>query len=62
MEDWAAELHGGRPDAAWDLFVTRHRRLILAAIRHYARDTDDVMDVFARVCEALREDGLRRLR
>lgn len=62
MEDWVGELQGGRPDAAWDRFLTRYRRLIFAAIRHYARDPDDVMDIFARVCEALREDGLRRLR
>lgn len=62
MEDWAAELTGGRPEVAWDLFVGRYRRLIFAAIRHYARDYDDVMDVFARVCEALREDGMRRIR
>lgn len=62
MEDWAAELQQGRPDAAWDLFVGRYRRLIFAAIRHYAQDYDDVMDVFARVCETLREDDLRRLR
>src|SRR5213080_3162157 len=56
MEGWAAELASGRPDAAWDLFLDRYRRLIFAAIRHYAQDHDDVMDVFARVCEALRED------
>ncbi len=62
MEDWAAELQQGRPEAAWDLFVTRYRRLIFAAIRHYAHDYDDVMDAFARVCESLREDDLRRLR
>jgi RNA polymerase sigma factor (sigma-70 family) len=62
MEDWAAELQRGRSDAAWDLFVGRYRRLLFAAIRHYAQDYDDVMDVFARVCEALREDDLRRLR
>lgn len=61
-EDWAAELRQGQPDRAWDLFVTRYRRLIFAAIRHYAQDYDEVMDVFARVCEALREDDLRRLR
>jgi RNA polymerase sigma factor (sigma-70 family) len=61
-EDWAAELRGGQPDRAWDLFLGRYRRLIFAAIRHYARDYDDVMDVFARVCEALREHELRRLR
>jgi RNA polymerase sigma factor (sigma-70 family) len=62
MEDWVAELQRGRPDPAWDLFLTRYRRLIFAAIRHYAQDYDDVMDVFARVCEALREEDCRRLR
>jgi len=62
MEGWAAELLSGRPDAAWDLFLDRYRRLIFAAIRHYAQDYDDVMDVFARVCEALRADDLGRLR
>jgi RNA polymerase sigma factor (sigma-70 family) len=62
VEDWVAELQGGRSDAAWDLFLGRYRRLIFAAIRHYAQDYDDVMDVFARACEALREDELGRLR
>lgn len=62
VEDWVAHLKDGRPDPAWDLFLARYRRLIFAAIRHYARDYDDVMDVFARVCESLREDDLRRLR
>jgi RNA polymerase sigma factor (sigma-70 family) len=57
-----AELQRGKSEAAWDLFVDRYRRLIVAAIRHYAQDYDDVMDVFARVCEALREDDFRRLR
>ena len=62
MEGWAAALEVGRPDAAWDLFLDRYRRLIFAAIRHYAQDYDEVMDVFAQVCDALREDDLRRLR
>ena len=62
MDDWVAELQRGRSDAAWDLFLDRYRRLIFAAIRHYAQDYDDVMDVFARACEALRADDLRRLR
>lgn len=61
-EDWVTELQRGQADRAWDLFLTRYRRLLFAAIRHYAQDYDDVMDVFARVCEALREDDLRRLR
>lgn len=56
------ELQRGRSDAAWDLFLDRYRRLIFAAIRHYAQDYDDVMDVFARVCESLREADLKRLR
>jgi len=62
MEDWVAELLGGSPDGAWDRFIHRYRRLIFAAIRHYVQDPDEVMDVFARVCEALRADDLRRLR
>ncbi len=62
MEDWVAHLKDGRPEPAWDAFLARYRRLIFAAIRYYARDYDDVMDVFARACEALREDDLRRLR
>jgi len=62
VDDWVAELQRDRPDAAWDLFLDRYRRLIFAAIRHYAQDYDDVMDVFARACEALRADDLRRLR
>lgn len=61
-DSWPRELQEGRPDVAWDLFLDRYRRLIFAAIRHYATDYDDVMDVFARVCEALREDDMRRLR
>jgi len=62
VDDWVAELHRGDLDAAWDQFVGRYRRLIFAAIRHYAQDYDDVMDVFAQVCQALRADGLRRIR
>ena len=62
MEDWVVELQGARADTAWDRFLERYRRLIFAAIRHYAQDYDDVMDIFARVCEALREDDLARLR
>ena len=62
MDDWMAELRRGNSDAAWDLFIARYRRVIFAAIRHYARDPDDVMDIFAWVCGALREDDLSRLR
>ena len=61
-EPWLAELRDGDAEAAWDLFIGRYRRLVLATVRHYAQDYDDVMDVFARVCDALRADGLARLR
>jgi RNA polymerase sigma factor (sigma-70 family) len=62
VEAWTAPLAAGDPEAAWDLFIERYRRLIFAAIRHYAADSEDVMDVFARVCEALRENDFARLR
>jgi len=55
------DLADGRADAAWDRFLDRYRRLIFSAIRFHAREHDDVMDVFARVCEALRDDNYRRL-
>ena len=61
-ESWIAPLEAGDPDTAWDRFIERYRRLIFGAIRHYARDYDDVMDVFAHVCAALRADDFFRLR
>ena len=62
MDEWVGELRAGKFDRAWDLFVSQYRRLLFAAIRHHLKDHDDVMDVFARVCEALREEDMRRLR
>ena len=61
-EPWIAPLDAGQSEAAWDAFIGRYRRLIFAGIRHYAQDYDDVMEVFTRICEALREDDFRRLR
>jgi RNA polymerase sigma factor (sigma-70 family) len=61
-ESWIARLAAGEVQAAWDEFIERYRRLIFASIRHYSSDHDDVMDIFASVCEALREDDLARLR
>src|SRR5919205_38532 len=61
-EPWRAALYAGDADAAWDLFIRQYRRLIFAAIRHYTREHDEVMDVFADVCATLREDRLARLR
>jgi RNA polymerase sigma factor (sigma-70 family) len=62
VEPWIAPLEAGDPEAAWDLFIERYRRLIFGAIRRYTGEPDDVMDVFARVCEALRESDFARLR
>jgi len=62
VTDWIDALHKGAPEQAWDGFIGRYRSLIFATIQHYARDYDDVMDVFAQVCEALREEDMRRLR
>lgn len=62
MEPWIVELRQGNAVAAWDGFLARHRGLVFSAIRRYAQDYDDVMDVFAHVCESLRADDLGKLR
>ena len=62
MEPWRAKLDESDSVAAWDLFVEQYRRLIFATIKHVAHDHDDILDVFARVCEALHADDLARLR
>lgn len=62
MEPWRAKLDESNSVAAWDLFIEHYRRLIFATIKQLARDEDDILDVFARVCEALRADDLARLR
>ena len=61
-EPWVAPLEASDPESAWDLFIERYRRLIFGAIRRYTAEHDEVMDVFARVCEALRENDFARLR
>lgn len=62
MEPWRAKLDESDSVAAWDLFIEQYRRLIFATIKQLARDHDDILDVFTRVCEALRADDLARLR
>ena len=62
MEPWRAKLGESDSVAAWDLFIEQYRRLIFATIKQLARDHDDILDVFTRVCEALRADDLARLR
>lgn len=49
-------------DPAWERFVAEYSDLILFAIRHTARDQDDVGDAYAYVLEQLRKDDCRRLR
>ena len=62
LEAWREKLEEGDAEAAWAAFLDSHRRLVFAAIRHYVHSHDDVMDVFACVCGALRENDFRRLR
>lgn len=62
VEPWIAPLVAGDPEAAWDLFLERYRRLIFGAIRHRVEEADDVMDVFAHICEVLRQKDFARLR
>ena len=61
-----AELLGAtdpaKVDRAWTAFLNQHNRLILHVTRAQGRDHDAAMDAYAFVLEALREDGLRRLR
>jgi RNA polymerase sigma factor (sigma-70 family) len=61
-EPWLAKLRDGDVEGAWSLFVDRYRRLIFAMIRRYTTEPDEVMDVFAHICERLRANELARLR
>ena len=61
-EPWLEAFRAGDPDKAWDVFLGQYRALIFATIRHYTRDHDEMMDVFAEVCSAMQRDGLARLR
>ncbi len=47
---------------AWDLFVERYRRLMLATIHRLVPVADDVVEVFATVCQELVADDCARLR
>jgi RNA polymerase sigma factor (sigma-70 family) len=55
-------LRDGDHEGAWNLFVDRYRRLIFSVIRRYATDPDEVMDLFAHICERLHANDLARLR
>ncbi len=56
-----AKLSEGDAEGAWDDFIARYRRLILAIIRRTFGDDDDVADVLAEVCADLSADDLARL-
>jgi RNA polymerase sigma factor (sigma-70 family) len=60
VEPWRAKLAAREFEAAWDLFIDRYRRLILATIRRMVEE-DDVADVFGHVCQALSADRLQLL-
>src|ERR1051326_637692 len=62
VELWREKLAAGNSEGAWDEFITRYRRLILATIRRSLGDDDDVADVFAEVCANLSADDLGRLK
>jgi RNA polymerase sigma factor (sigma-70 family) len=61
VEAWRARLAEGDAEDAWDLFIDRYRRLIIATIGRIVGD-DDAADVFAHVCQALSANGLVRLK
>lgn len=58
MEPWRTKIAAGDVQAAWDLFIERYRRLILATIRRTVLDSDDAMEVFSEVCADLSIDDL----
>ena len=60
-ERWRAALRAHDVDGAWELFLRQYRRLIFAVIRHFTRDHDEVLEIFADVCGALGDNGLARL-
>ena len=62
MEPWRSKLAEGDSQSAWDLFVAQYRALMLATIRRLVVDRDEVMDVFAMVCEQLTLNDFSRLR
>jgi RNA polymerase sigma factor (sigma-70 family) len=61
VEPWCAKLAEGDADAAWDLFIDRYRRVIIATIRRIVEE-DDLLDAFAHVCHKLSNDQLARLK
>ena len=61
-EPWVEKLEQGAAESAWDLLIDHYHRLIAATVRHYGDGYDEVMDLFAYVCESLRSNDFARLR
>ena len=55
-------LSSGRGDAAWNEFLAGYSSVILHVIRRCSLDSDRADECFLHVCEALSNDGFRRLR
>ena len=49
-------------EAAWDVFVARHHRLLLPVARRIMPASESAMDAYAHVLERLRRDNCRVLR
>jgi RNA polymerase sigma factor (sigma-70 family) len=62
VEGYVQHLLAGDSEKAWRVFLDQYGRLILAVIRRYHSDYDDVMDAYSHVCEKLSENDLARLR
>jgi len=48
-------------EAAWDVFVARHSRLLLHVARKVMPESDVAMDAYAHLLERLRRDDCRAL-
>ena len=51
-----------RFEAAWDVFVARHQRLLLHVARKVMPASESAMDAYAQVLERLRSDNCKALR
>jgi len=55
-------LSSERGDAAWNEFLTEYSSVLVRVIRRCGVEGDRADDCFLHVCEALSDDGFRRLR
>ena len=62
MESWRAKLVAGDVEGAWNEFIARYQRLIVATIRRTIGNDDDVDDIFGDVCARLSANNLARLK